>query len=104
MTTIELAPAILDHLNQEPEERKYWRAGYVLKDLSRSSGRTRVYASETAAWMGREENVRDSDFSRATDAPYQVTRQEVNEFARSINCHTAVVYDEQGQLVEEWSV
>jgi len=102
--TIELSPSILDYLNQEPEERKYWRSGYVLTKGVHSDT-IGVYDSEDAAWGYRAKlALKGRYYYCATDAPYQVTRQEVNEFARNNGLTTVIVLCESGQIVEEWKV
>lgn len=103
MTTIELAPAILDHLNQEPEDRKYWRSGYRSKNPDTRLPLA-VYDNVTAAWMARERLATDPGYRRGTDAPEEVTRQQVTEIAKGMGLNAVRVYDEQRRLVEEWSV
>lgn len=106
MTTIELAPAILDHLNQEPEERKYWRSGYQMRsgvDYCKES--VVVCDSESAAWKIRENYAAEPTiYFRATASPYEITREQATGFARSMGCRAVQVLDEQDQIVEEWSV
>lgn len=103
MNTIELAPAILDHLNQEPEERKYWLCGYGVLE-GHSTGKTCCFDSERAAWKARERFAKQARCYRVYDAPVSRTREEIIAKARDSGCHMVGVIDEQGQLVEEWSV
>lgn len=102
--TIELSPSILDYLNQEPEERKYWRAGYTLRDSVPCNDEMDCYITESAAWRGRESVARDDDYFFTLPAPVQATRQEVTEIARNFGCHTVNVLDEHHQVVEQWTV
>lgn len=103
--TIELSPSILDYLNQEPEERKYCRSGYEMVSDYYWDGETMgFFDSEKSARMERERVTQDHRYQRVTDAPYEITRQQATDFARSYGARTVQIFDEQRQIVEEWTV
>ncbi len=90
--------------NKTPEERVYWRAGVINLSPTRN-GWLKVYTSERTAWKAREMFLRHPTHSATHDAPYPVTREEASAQAmRDYGYRRVGVEDEQGNIVEEWTV
>jgi len=97
--------------SETPDERVYWRAGLRPLELRMqlwlqgTDRRIIVYTSERAAWRGRERFILRGDYVADECSPVIVgPRDSVNDHARSYMARMVIVFDEQGNIVEEWTV
>lgn len=97
--------------SETPEERVYWRAGVRMKPecnrkwLSRPDRYLIFYATERAAWIDREYCLSSGDFIATDPTPQLVGNKDaVTARAKERNAPQVKIIDEQGNIVEEWTV
>lgn len=90
-------------LEQEPEERKYWRCNlrFLPGREVTWNGVQSAFTSERAAWMVREAFLPSGNYY-AEGPVYESTRQELIDFALSIGAHTVRIFDDIMTVVEDW--
>lgn len=104
--TMEISPAIIEQINETPEERKYWRhgLGYTRPSYEYSAGTifgtSEAAARRIAAWMLRTW----PEHYYVVTAPFECTKEQADAIARLCGGGAVVVQDESLQEVERWSV